>query len=77
MKATSWPDDFNAFQSGVKDLEVQTQNVMTSAMDGAENSSRAWRCSRRSVRWPNSTRGSVRGANDDECFDAFASGRRR
>ena len=37
VKATSWPDDFNAFQSGVKDLEVQTQNVMTSAMDGAEN----------------------------------------
>lgn len=33
VKATRWHDDFNAFKSGVKDLEVMLNNVITMASD--------------------------------------------
>ena len=35
VKATGWREEYNAFKVGVKDLEVQTTNVMVAAMDGA------------------------------------------
>ena len=31
VKATSWHDDYNSFKQGIKDLEVMTQNLITSA----------------------------------------------
>nr|KAG5688710.1 hypothetical protein BaRGS_029536 [Batillaria attramentaria] len=33
VKATSWHDDYNRFRTGVKDLEVMMQNVISSAFD--------------------------------------------
>jgi dynein heavy chain len=33
VKATRWHDDFNAFKSGVKDLEVMLTNVIQMALD--------------------------------------------
>ena len=33
VKATRWHDDFNAFKSGVKDLEVMLTNVIQMACD--------------------------------------------
>ena len=35
VSAASWHDDFNAFASGVKDLEVRFQNAMTAACESA------------------------------------------
>eukprot|EP00898_Chlorokybus_atmophyticus_P005400 jgi/Chlat1/5861/Chrsp4S06373 len=35
VKATRWHDDYNAFKSGVKDLEVMFQNVVTLAFETA------------------------------------------
>ena len=35
VKATGWREEYNAFKVGVKDLEVQTTNVMVAAVDGA------------------------------------------
>ena len=35
VAAASWHDDFDAFASGVKDLEVRFQNAMTAACDSA------------------------------------------
>ncbi|XP_040308873.1 dynein axonemal heavy chain 2 [Herpailurus yagouaroundi] len=33
VKNTSWHEDYNRFRSGVKDLEVMTQNLITSAFE--------------------------------------------
>nr|XP_039250408.1 dynein heavy chain 2, axonemal-like [Styela clava] len=33
VKNTSWHDDYNRFRTGVKDLEVMTQNLITSAFE--------------------------------------------
>ncbi|XP_015682672.1 dynein heavy chain 2, axonemal-like, partial [Protobothrops mucrosquamatus] len=33
VKNTTWHEDFNRFRAGVKDLEVMTQNLMTSAFE--------------------------------------------
>ncbi|XP_006899240.1 PREDICTED: dynein heavy chain 2, axonemal [Elephantulus edwardii] len=33
VKNTSWHDDYNKFRAGVKDLEVMTQNLITSAFE--------------------------------------------
>ncbi|KAJ7313214.1 hypothetical protein JRQ81_004493, partial [Phrynocephalus forsythii] len=33
VKNTSWHEDFNRFRAGVKDLEVMTQNLMSSAFE--------------------------------------------
>ncbi|EKX36467.1 hypothetical protein GUITHDRAFT_97557 [Guillardia theta CCMP2712] len=33
VKATKWHDDYNVFKSGVKDLEMMMQNVITSAFE--------------------------------------------
>ncbi|GFR64149.1 dynein, axonemal, heavy chain 2 [Elysia marginata] len=33
VKATSWHDNYNKFRAGVKDLEVMTQNTISSAFD--------------------------------------------
>ena len=37
VKATRWHDDYNAFKSGVKDLEVMMQNIINSAFETANN----------------------------------------
>ena len=37
VKATRWHDDYNAFKSSVKDLEVMTQNVMVTAIDAVSD----------------------------------------
>ncbi|XP_014680873.1 PREDICTED: dynein heavy chain 2, axonemal-like [Priapulus caudatus] len=33
VKATSWHDDYNRFRSGIKDLEVMMQNLISTAFD--------------------------------------------